>query len=131
MDNSKLYCNVFFNYSVEGIPECVKKILENQFMAARDEAIKLLNPHYEEWNAEYGKEIVTEDDEKKYNAFIQNKQNKILAEFNKTWMGPVKLYAGEDADIAGKFKVFRKEYTMRMSIKVLNEKEYKEYWKNH
>lgn len=115
----EIRCTVEYVYSVEGIPDCIKKFLENQFMSARNEAIKLLNPKYEEWNEEYGKEIVTDDDLKEYNHFIQSKQNEILDAFNKTWFGPVKLYADEDADIAGKFKVFGNEYTMHMLIKLL------------
>lgn len=126
MDNSKLYCHVIFTHSDESLPECVKKFAEGTFMKARNEAIEFLNPHYEEWNAAYDKEVSGEDD-MEYYAYIQHKHNEILDQFNKTWMGPVKLYSDEYADIAGRYKIFGKEYTLHMSIKLINEKEYKEF----
>lgn len=121
----ELLCNVIFTHSEEGLPDWIKKFTENEFMKARDKAIELLNPHYEEWNAAYTKEVTGEDD-MEYNAYIQSKQNAILDEFNKTWMSPVKLYSDEYADIAGKYKIFNKTYTVHMSIKLINEKEWRE-----
>ena len=128
MDNSKLHCNVFFHYSDEDLPDHVKDFTKNEFLRAREKAIELLNPHYEEWNAAYDKEVSGEDDEE-YNAYIRNKQNAILDEFNRTWMGPVKLFSNEEADIAGRFQIYGKEYTMYMTIKLINEKEWMEYHK--
>ena len=95
----ELLCKVFFNHSDESLPEEIKKFTENEFMKARDQAIQLLNPHYDEWNAAYTKEIKGEDD-MEYNAYIQSKQNAILDDFNKMWFSPVKLYSDEYADIA-------------------------------
>lgn len=128
MDNSKLFCNVFFHYSDEDLPDYVKDFTKNEFLRARGEAIELLNPHYEEWNAAYDKEVSGEDDEE-YNTYIRNKQNTILDEFNRTWMGPVKLFSNEEAGIAGRFQIYGKEYTMYMTIKLINEKEWMEYHK--
>lgn len=112
---SELYCTVHFHYSEGGLPKEITNFVESQFMKARDEAIKLLNPHYEEWNNDY-----TGSDEE-YNRYISSKQNAILEEFNRKWMGPVKLWADEYGDIAGKFKVYGKAITMHMTIKLLNE----------
>ena len=126
MDNSNLYCEVIYTHSDESIPEWVKKFTQGMFMKARNEAIKLLNPHYEEWNEAYTDEVTGEDD-MKYNSYIQGKQNEILEQFNKKWMGPVKLFSDEYADIAGRYKIFGKEYNLHMSIKLINEKEWREY----
>ena len=114
----QLKCHLIFTYSEEGIPEVIKTFVENSFLAARNEAIELINPHYEEWNAAYTKEVTGEDD-MEYNAYIQKKHNEILEGFNKKWMGPVKLYSDEYADIAGRFIIFGKTYTMHMSMKLI------------
>lgn len=126
MNNSELYCTVHFTYSEESIPKTIKDFVESQFMKARDEAIKLLNPRYEEWNAQYDKEVNVEDD-MEYNAFIQSKHNEVLDRFNRVWMGPVKLYSDEYADICGKFKMFDKTVTMHMRIELLNENELRKF----
>lgn len=130
MDNKNLYCKAFFNYEHEGneintLPEWVQKLTERYFMDARNEAVELLNPHYEEWNAEYGVSNIKGEDDKDYLAFIQKKQQDILDSFNKTWIGPVKLYSDEYADIAGRFKVLGETFTMHLSLKLLNEEEWK------
>lgn len=112
-------CNVNFDYSAHGIPNLIKNFVESEFMKARNEAIELLNPHYEEWNEAYTDPVEDEFD-KKYNSYICSKQNAILDEFNKTWMGPVKLYSDEETcAIRGKFKIFGKTVTMGMTIEIL------------
>lgn len=104
-----------FTYNVD-IPDVMKRFIESQFIKTRNEAIEFLNPHYEDWNAMYDKEVSGADD-MEYNAYIQRKENEILEHFNKVWMGPVKLYADEYADIAGRVNVFGKEVTVHMSLK--------------
>lgn len=124
MDNSQLYCKAVFTYSNESIPDQMKHLAEYFFMEARNKAVDLLNPHYEEWNAEYNKDVNGEDD-CEYNAFIQSKHNDILTEFNKSHPEiPIELYSDEDADIAGRFKYYGNVIEMHMGIKLLNEKEY-------
>lgn len=104
-------CMVKFIFSDESLPEVIKKSVARDFLRARHEAVDLLNPHFEEWNNSYTDEVNGEDD-MKYNAFIADKQNEILDEFNKKWISPVKLFADEYADIAGKFKLYNNEYTI-------------------
>ena len=129
MDNNNLYCTVHFTYSEPVFPG-FKKVYEKFFMKLRDEAVDLLNPHYEEWNAEYDKEISGPDD-LEYNTFIANKQREYLQIVNKKHekdISPLHLYldSGEDADIMGKIPWAGNEIEMHMSIKLLNEKEYLE-----
>ena len=91
---------VNFMYSKD-IPVRVRSIVETMFVNLRNKAIKLLNPRYEEWNAEY--DSVKDIDD--YYGFIQRKQNVILNEFNRNSHSPIKLYSDEECDIAGRFKV--------------------------
>lgn len=114
----QLLCHVYYTYDKDIIPDMFKCLVEERFLEARSEAIKLLNPRYEEWNAEYNKKVSGEDD-MEYNAYIQNKQNEVLSEFNKTWSGMVKIWADEYGDIYGKFKYFDEEVAIHMSIKLL------------
>ena len=129
-DNSQLYCTVHYTYSEE-VSETMKALIEKIFMILRSEAVDLLNPHYEEWNNEYDKEVTGEDD-MEYNGFIQKKQIEILDKVNKKyWFLPLKLSSDEYADIIGVFEDKGKNVIMHMSIKLINENEYKEYWKTH
>ena len=126
MDNSNLYCTVHFTYDGK-VPEYQKKDFEKIFMGLRDVAINFLNPNYEKWNSEYTDEVTGEDD-MKYNGFIREKQRGILREFNKKF-SPITdvLYLDSDeyADIVGVIPMYKA--TMHMSIKLINEKEWKEY----
>lgn len=122
--NNCLNYAVCFNYS-EKIPQEVKDYVEEEFVKVRNIAIDLLNPHYEEWNAEYD-DVVNGADDKKYNAFIRTKQNEILNEVNNhiCRKSLVKLYSDEYCDLVGVFRVARrrrvKTVKMRMSLKPMN-----------
>lgn len=129
-DNSQLYCTINYTYS-EDVSENMKALVENLFMSLRGEAVDLLNPHYEEWNNEYDKDVIGEDD-MEYNGFIRDKQIEILNQLNKKyWFLPVKLSSDEYADIIGVFGYKGKDVTMHMSINLINEKEWREYHKAH
>ena len=110
-----MVCMVKFNFSDESLHWIVKDFMTREFLRARDKAVDLINPHLEEWNNSYTDAVNGEDD-MKYNAFIADKQNKVLDEFNKKRLSPVKLFADEYADIAGKFKIYKKEYTIHMIL---------------
>lgn len=109
-----MYYKAIFIYNKEGIPKDIKRFVEKQYNEARNKAVELLNPNFEKWNEEYGP---VNGDIDRYNKFIQEKEQAILDEFNRTWMGPVKLYADEEADIVGKFKVYNDTVTMRVLLK--------------
>lgn len=119
MDERNMYFRAVFKHSDDTIPDIYKRIAENYFMDARNKAIEFLNPHYDEWNASYNKEINGEDD-MEYYAYIQNKQNEILEDFNRKNKCRVKLYSDEYADIAGKYKVLHnkkyKECTVHLGL---------------
>lgn len=122
--NNCLNYAVCFNYSEE-IPQEVKDYVEEEFVKVRNIAIDLLNPHYEEWNAEYD-DVVNGEDDKKYNAFIRTKQNEILNEVNNhiCRKSLVKLYSDEHCDLVGVFRIARrrrvKTVKMHMSLKPMN-----------
>ena len=126
MDNSKLYYTLEFGYSYDRISKLMKNFVENEFLEARDEVIKILNPMYEKWNAEYDKDVTGEDD-MEYNAFIQNKHNEIFDAFNRKRNRLVKLWSDEYADICGRFNYFGKVITMHVEMRLINEKEWREY----
>lgn len=122
--NESLNYAVHFDYSEE-IPQEVKDYVEGEFVNVRNIAVDLLNPHYEEWNAEYD-DVVTGEDDKKYNAFIRTKQNEILNEVNNhvCRKSLVKLYSDEYCDLVGIFRVAKghivKTVKMHMSLKPMN-----------
>jgi hypothetical protein len=125
---AELLCTVHFKYSNENIPEEIKKVLEKYFMCGRDIIVGMLNPHYEEWNALYNKEVTGEDD-MEYNEYIQTKQQAIIDRFNRmaknSFHTAVEFYSDEYADIAAKFKYNEEIVTMHMGIKLLNEEEWR------
>lgn len=133
-DNSQLYCTVHYTYS-EPVYPGFKQIFERQFMKMRDEAVDLLNPHYEEWNAAYNKEVTGEDD-MEYNAYIRSKHREVFGPLNEKHKNDIpmlkfRLDSDEYADIIGVIDWAGKEIIMHMSIKLINEKEYKEYLRTH
>ena len=132
MDNSQLYCNVFFDYDKE-VNDFIKVLYERDFMTLRDEAVELLNPHYEEWNAEYDR-LYGEMDEATYNPFIQQKQREILKIVNdKHVKGPgiSTVFLDSSDDECDIMAVSRLDGTkIHLTIKLINEKEWKEYWRN-
>lgn len=108
-------CMVKFIFSDESLPEVIKNYVAKDFLRARHKAVDLINPCLEEWNDSY-MDAVNGEDDMKYNAFIADKQNEILDELNKKWISPVRLFADEYADIAGKFKIYNNEYTIHMIL---------------
>lgn len=95
-----------FHFTNENMPDFVKQIIVSDFYEARNEAIDLINPHFEEWNADYTDEVEGEYDSK-YNAYIAHKENVILKAYNSSHKRIVQLYADEYADIKGRYKIFR------------------------
>ncbi len=123
--NKDLLCTIEYSYSKENISNDVRWIAEHVFLEMRNKAIKSINAHFEEWNKEY--EEMYRDDNSRYNEFIQGKENEVLKAFNDIWKRSVKLWADEEGDIAGKFIHEGEEIVMHMGIKLLNEKEWREY----
>lgn len=117
---SELYCTVHFHYSEENLPKYVTDFMEHEFMKARDVAVDAINPLLDVWNKDYTDPVLGEDD-MKYNSYISIKENEVLGSINRLLDSPVKLWADEYGDIAGKFKVNGKTIIMHMTIKLLNE----------
>ena len=90
----------------------------------RTEAVNLINPMFEVWNAEYDKEVHGEHD-LEYNGFIADKEQAILDDVNRRLSNsPVKLFANrETADIRGKFKFMNREITMFVTLEPIYEDE--------
>ena len=107
--------NVNFIFSDDSLPRFIKDQVAKDFMKMRSKAVDLLNPRFAEWNASYTEPVNGEDD-MVYNAYISEKENGILQEFNKQYNGSLELYADEYGDIAGKFKLFNQEYTIHMTL---------------
>jgi hypothetical protein len=118
---AELLCEVNFHYSNEDIPELHKRVIEKYFMNGRGAIVELLNPHYDEWNEAYG-EVVDQDD---YNNYIRNKQQEVIDKYNRLYGNAMKFYSNEECDIAAKFVYGKQEVTMYMTIKLLNEEEWK------
>ena len=95
------------------------------YVMMRNEAVELINPHYEEWNAEYARlypESLKDEDEefKKYVRFIAKKQKPFLDAVNKKNM-LMELYTGEDSgDIQCRLKL-DKEYAMAINMKEIKD----------
>lgn len=134
-DNSQLYCTVNFTYS-EPMTPLFRKVFEKQFMRLRDEAIDLVNPCYEQWNKEYDKEVKGEDD-LEYNSYIASKHREMfkpLNEKHKNDIAPLRMRLDSDdenADIIGVINWAGRDIIMHMTIKIINEKEWREYHKTH
>jgi hypothetical protein len=124
---AELLCNVVYKYSGEDFPgKRLKKLLEMMFMDGRNSIVEMLNPHYDEWNAAYGKEV-TGDDDMEYLHYIQTKQQAIIDKYNRisAFRNTMQFYSDEYADIAAKFYYHGKIVTMHMGIKLLNEEEWR------
>ena len=131
MNNSKLLCTVEFTYDQE-VPEYQKKYLEQLFMVLRNEVVDLINPNYEKWNAEYDKDVTGADD-MDYNGFIQEKHREVMKEFNKKYKAinhVMYMDSDEYADIVGVIPLYNYA-VMHMSMRLINEKEWREYHKTH
>lgn len=123
---AELLCKVKFKYSKDDISERRKMLLEKMFMCGRNIIVERLNPHYDEWNALYGKEV-TGDDDMEYLHYIQSKQQTIIDEYNCTtiFRNVMQFYSDEYADIAAKFYDEGEIVTMHMGIVLLNEEEWR------
>lgn len=99
----ELLCNVVFNVSGTPVSDRTKERLFNEFMMLRDEAVDMLNPHYEQWNAAYTEEVNGEDDPK-YNAYIDKLQQSVLDEINRHHpLHRIKLFS-KNCDLMGRTK---------------------------
>lgn len=89
-----------FNYGDCKVNRFKKHSCERYFMDARNRAVELLNPHFDEWNDEY---VCGKEEPKTYNRFIQKKIQSILTELNMILDYPVTLCAEEGGEIVGRF----------------------------
>lgn len=110
------YFKANFHFSGWVLPAAEKLYIE-AYNIMRSEAVDLINPMLEVWNAEYDKEVKGEDDFE-YNSYIADKEQEILDDVNDRLCGsPVKLYADrETADIRGKIRFLGKEITMYVTL---------------
>lgn len=123
---AELLCKVVYKYSVDIPEKRLKKLLEMMFMSSRNSIVEMLNPHYDEWNAQYGKEVTGDDDEE-YLHYIQKKQQEIIDKYNRitAFRNTMQFYSDEYADIAAKFYYNGEIVTMHMGIVLLNEEEWR------
>lgn len=97
----KLLCKVVFHVSGKPVDDKTEKQLFDEYMMLRDEAVGMLNPHYEQWNAAYTNEVNGEDD-LEYNAYIDRMHQGILDDFNKHHpFSKIRLFS-KDGDLMGK-----------------------------
>ena len=117
MEGTKFTFTIYFNFDDKAFEKTLeshvflKNIIQNEYVRLRNIACNELNPHYEEWNAEFGDRDIPEDDELKdwggteYCNFIRHKQEAILQEVNKKHAkGIVELCSDEICDIGGVIK---------------------------
>lgn len=119
MENKNMLFRANFHFSDWVLPEA-KDLYIQAYNIMRSAAIELINPMFEQWNAEYNKEVTGEDD-LEYNGYIADKEQVLLEAVNKRLSNsPVKLYADrETADINGKFIFMGNEITMFMTLEPL------------
>lgn len=99
----ELLCNVAFHVSGKPVSNRTQEKLFDEFMMLRGEAVDMLNPHYEQWNAAYTDEVNGENDPK-YNAYIDKRQQGVLDVINKYHpFHKIQLFS-KDGDIIGKTK---------------------------
>lgn len=110
------YFKANFHFSGWVLP-AAKELYIKAYNMMRAEAVDLINPMLEVWNAEYTDEVNGEDDFK-YNSYIADKEQEILDGINaKLCDSPVRLYADrETADIRGRFSFLGKEITMYVTL---------------
>lgn len=117
MEGTKFTFTIYFNFDDKDFEKALeshvflKNIIQNEYVRLRNIACDALNPHYEEWNAEFGDHDIPEDDELRdwggteYCNFIRSKQEVILQEVNKKYSkGIVELCSDEICDIGGIIK---------------------------
>lgn len=116
-----------FVFSKE-MPKFVENFISKQFMNLREYGCRALNPHYEEWNAEFNSvpHKIDENDElkdwggKEYLDFITKKERKVLAQVNKEHpLGLVELDVDEIGDMIGRCK-FNRDITVTLNLIPVN-----------
>lgn len=111
-----MYFKANFHFSRWVFSEA-QKLYIDAYNIMRTEAVDLINPLFEVWNAEYDKEVRGADD-LEYNGYIADREQVILDDVNRRLSNsPVKLYADrETADIRGRFKFLGNEVTMYVTL---------------
>ena len=85
----------------------LRRIMAGEYFKLYNEAVDLINPWYEVWNAQYDELYPDKDtgnnseDYEHYNNFIAEKHQAIFDEVNKKGR-IVELYSGEEASIAAR-----------------------------
>ncbi len=107
------------------IPQEAKDLYIEAYNLMRTEAVILINPKFEEWNAQYTKKVMGEFDPE-YNGYLADKQQVILDDVNRRLSNsPVKLFVNrETADIEGKFNFMNREVTMFLTLAPIDYKLY-------
>lgn len=100
-----------FNYGDCKVNRFKKHSCERYFMDARNRAVRLLNPRFEEWNDEYA---CGNEEPHTYDRFIQKKIQGVLTELNLILDYPVTLCAEEGGEIVGRFMYNGAVITMRL-----------------
>ena len=101
--------------------ETWRRIMAGEYLKLYNEAVDLINPCYELWNAQYDELYPEKDtgnnpeDYDHYNKFIAEKHQAIFDKVNKHGM-IVELYSGEEASIAARFRK-NHDWTMNFVLK--------------
>ena len=101
--------------------ETWRRIMAGEYLKLYNEAVDLINPNYELWNAQYDELYPEKDtgnnpeDYDHYNKFIAEKHQAIFDEVNKHGM-IVELYSGEEASIAARSRK-NHDWTMNFVLK--------------
>lgn len=118
----ELLCNVNFRFTNEEVNKSpiATEVLKTLFLAMRDKAVKRINPMFDIWNI--GWDEITDENRDAYNAYISNRQQKILDQVNEDYPGKMKLMSDDDCDIyAIVYKDDGTEFTkVYMTITLLN-----------
>ena len=100
--------------------ETWRRIMAGEYLKLYNEAVDLINPWYEVWNAQYDELYPDKntgdnpEDYEHYNNFIAEKHQAIFDEVNKKGR-IVELYSGEEASIAARSRKNQK-WTMNFVI---------------
>lgn len=125
MNETNYKANFIFS---KDVPYFIRTKAINEFVRVRGYAVDLLNPHYEEWNAQFNAEMheVYENDEldylggKAYVEFITKKQREVIDRVNKKHLSTfIDLDIDEECDIIGRCK-FDKDITVSLYLTPIN-----------
>ena len=99
-------------YNRDDIPKSIKDSIEKEYFRLRHYACEAINPHFEEWNEEFGDVNPAEDDPLKdyggteYCKFIQKKEKKIIKQVNRKHRSLlIKLDIDEIGDIIARTRI--------------------------